>query len=55
MPVQSCKQDNKPGFKWGSSGKCFTFNPNDPSSRNRARRKAQDQGAAIEISKKERK
>lgn len=24
MPVQRCQVDNKPGWKWGESGKCYT-------------------------------
>jgi len=48
MPVQTCQDDNKPGFKWGEQGKCFTYSPNSESSRERARSRAEAQGRAIE-------
>jgi len=47
MPVMSCKQGGKPGFKWGDSGKCYTYTANDPVSRAKARNKAAQQGRAI--------
>jgi len=43
MPVQRCSKNNKNGWKWGDSGKCFT-GPN-------AKEKAKEQGRAIEASK----
>jgi hypothetical protein len=53
MPVISCQKDNKPGYKWGQEGTCYTYNPNDITSKEIARRKASKQGAAIEISKED--
>ena len=50
MPVQSCRLNNKPGLKWGSSGKCYTYTAGNASSRNRARNKAETQGRAIRAS-----
>ena len=47
MPVEECSQDGKPGFRWGNSGACYPYSPNDPASRARARAKAAAQGQAI--------
>lgn len=51
MPVQECQKDGKPGFKWGSEGKCYTYTEGNDRSRERARSKARKQGIAIEASK----
>lgn len=48
MPVKRCVLDNKPGFKWGEQGKCFTYQINNVDDRERARGKAAAQGKAIE-------
>ena len=48
MPVQTCQADNKPGFKFGPSGKCFTYSANSESSRENARGRAEAQGRAID-------
>ena len=48
MPVKQCELDNKPGFKWGDEGTCYTYD--DQVSKNIARNKAIRQGQAIEIS-----
>ena len=48
MPITSCREDGKPGFRAGSSGKCFTYS--DESSRSRALNKAKKQLAAIKAS-----
>ncbi len=50
MPTQPCRENNKPGFKFGAQGKCFTYTVGNPTSRNQARNKANAQGAAIKIS-----
>jgi len=46
MPVVGCQNGGKPGFKWGKSGKCYTYTPNDSASRSRARSRAEAQGRA---------
>ena len=51
MPVMSCEEDGKPGYKYGESGACYTFTPGDPESRAAARRKAEEQGRAIEANR----
>ena len=51
MPVKECEENGKPGFKWGDENKCYTYTPNDKTSKETARKKALKQGVAIEISK----
>ncbi len=46
MPVQSCSIKGKPGYKYGNSGKCYTYNPNSEASKTKARNKARHQGIA---------
>lgn len=53
MPVQQCKSDGKSGYKWGSSGKCYTYVAGDRRSVKMAKKKAEKQGRAIEASKDE--
>jgi hypothetical protein len=48
MPIKSCKLDNKPGYKWGDEGKCYTYTPGDETSRKAAKKKAIKQGLAVE-------
>lgn len=50
MPVISCNQDGKPGFKWGESGRCYTYTTGNRLSMEAARERARKQGAAIKIS-----
>ena len=45
MPTISCQKDGKSGFKFGETGKCFTYTTE--SGKERARNKADRQGAAI--------
>jgi len=40
MPVKSCIENNKLGYKWGNRGKCYTYSPNNEPSRKRAKQKA---------------
>lgn len=51
MPVKKCQLGGKPGYKWGDSGKCYTYTPNNVASRKRAMDKAKKQGQAVEINK----
>lgn len=55
MPVQSCQNDGKPGFRWGKQGKCYIYTPGNKESMDRARNRAAEQGRAIEASKQKRK
>lgn len=52
MPIKRCRSKGKPGFKWGDEGKCFTYTAGDKTSRDRARKKAEEQGRAIEANKR---
>ena len=47
MPVKDCQSENKPGYKWGDSGKCYTYDPKNESSRRTAKKSAILQGLAI--------
>jgi len=54
MPVQPCRKDGKPGYRYGKSGKCYTYTPGNEKSRKSAKRKAYLQGAAIKASQNRR-
>ena len=45
MPIMNCSDDGKKGYKWGESGKCYTYT--DDESKKEAYAKAGKQGAAI--------
>ena len=47
MPIIRTTSKGKPAFKFGKSGKAFTFTPGNAASRNRAKGKAAAQGRAI--------
>ena len=47
MPIKECQDNGKPGLKWGDSGKCYTYTPNNEGSINKARKNAIIQGIAI--------
>ena len=47
MPIKSCQENGKPGFKYGDSGKCYTYEKGNEASRLAAIAKAQKQAAAI--------
>lgn len=47
MPVMECNEGEKPGYKYGNEGACYTYTPGDEESRKRAKQKAYVQGAAI--------
>lgn len=51
MPVEECQFDGKPGYRYGATGKCYTYNPDSTASKERAHKKAEAQGRAIEASK----
>jgi hypothetical protein len=54
MPVESCQKEGEPGFRWGPTGKCYTYVEGNAQSRNEAIAKAQEQGRAIEARREER-
>jgi len=47
MPVQSCRKGKKPGYKYGSGGKCYTYTSTNEKARKKAKQKAYVQGYAI--------
>jgi hypothetical protein len=51
MPIQRCQKNGKPGFKWGKSGKCYIYTPNNKASRERARQRALQQARAIQANR----
>lgn len=50
MPVVRCQSNGKPGYKWGPSGKCYTYSSEQGAAA--ARAKAERQGRAIEANKR---
>lgn len=52
MPLKQTTKDGKPAYKWGDSGKAYTYNPKDEKSRKRAKDKAISQGRIMEANKK---
>ena len=40
MPVKTCEDDGRPGYKWGSKGKCYTYATGDDAGRKKAKEKA---------------
>jgi hypothetical protein len=49
MPVRSCSDGDKPGYKWGDSGKCYLYTAGDEKSIEAAKMKAQMQGVAARV------
>ncbi len=50
MPLMTCQKDGKPGWKFGSSGRCYTFTKGNRQSEQVALSKAIKQAAAIKAS-----
>jgi len=46
MPVERCSEGGKPGFRFGDSGKCYTYTEGDTPGMRRARNKAREQERA---------
>ena len=51
MPVQACRKNGKPGYKYGASGACYTYTTGNKASRDAAYSKAVKQGQAIKAQK----
>jgi hypothetical protein len=47
MPVRECQENDKPGYKWGEQGKCYTYNPDNEGQRRKAKQNAIIQGYAV--------
>jgi hypothetical protein len=52
MPVKRVTSDGKPAYQWGTSGKKYTYTPNNAASRLRAKKLAIKQGLAAARSMK---
>ena len=50
MPINPCSSNGKPGYKFGDSGKCYTYTPGNAASRSNARNKAIEQERAARAS-----
>jgi hypothetical protein len=48
MPINQCEFNNKPGFKWGHTNKCWTYNPRDEQSKKEAKKNCIRQAIRIE-------
>lgn len=46
MPVEKCSDGGKPGFRFGDSGKCYTYTEGDNAGMERARERARNQERA---------
>lgn len=55
MPVQACRINWEPWYKWGDQGKCYPYKMGDKQSREDAKQKAIDQGKAVEVNKQDHK
>ena len=50
MPVQACEFSGKPGWRWGGSGKCYTYEKGNKVASDNAKARAEKQGAAAHAS-----
>ena len=50
MPTLSCEKDGSPGFKWGPSGACITYDPKSEISKMRAHERVRKIGIAVMFS-----
>lgn len=48
MPIKHCEKNGKPGFSWGNSSKCWTYDPKNESSKKKAKANCIKQAIAIE-------
>ncbi len=51
MPTERTTKNGKPGFRFGPTGRVYTYTPGNRRSRNAARDKAARQGRAIKRKK----
>ena len=50
MPIERTTKGGQPGYRWGKTGKVYTYTAGDAASRERAKKKAAAQGAAARAS-----
>lgn len=48
MPLMTCSEGGKPGYKWGEGGHCYTYTAGSEASKLDAKKSAIRQGMAIE-------
>lgn len=46
MPIKSCNKNGKPGFSWGNTNKCWTYDPKSEASKKKAKQNCLKQGYA---------
>ena len=51
MPIKRCQEGGRPGYKFGDSGKCYSYRKGDMKGEKEAYDRAAAQGRAIEVSK----
>ena len=49
MPINSCSNNGKPGYKWGDQGMCYTYAEGNDQSMKQAKNKARLQGIAARL------
>ena len=49
MPINSCSENGKPGYRWGNKGACYTYTKGNEKSKKEARSKAGLQGIAANL------
>ena len=49
MPINSCSNNGKPGYKWGEQGMCYTYIEGNEKSMKQSRNKARLQGIAARL------
>ena len=49
MPINSCSNSGKPGYKWGEQGMCYTYAEGNDQSMKQAKNKARLQGIAARL------
>jgi hypothetical protein len=47
MPVHTTTKNGKPAYQWGNTGKKYTYTAGNAASRERAKKKAIQQGLAV--------
>jgi hypothetical protein len=47
MPIIDCSLEGRPGYKYGSDGTCYPYEPGSDSSRMAAKKKAIQQALAV--------
>lgn len=46
MPIKHCEKNGSPGYSWGNTKKCWTYDPKNEASRKKAKQNCLKQGYA---------